>query len=171
MKVNTLFPSKKQDEGTKGGIIILKLSKESPNARLNLRITYEDRLGVADSKEMILNFENTNPDFYQNQGIRKGILLSRYADLMKNMINDERIKLARQQELKPVVNEMNGIAIPSDSVDLQLGQWERQSVVLTVSPEYKKLIEEFRNYFSNEMAIIGDTSLSREIEIMDQLSK
>jgi len=169
MKVNTLFPSKKENKETRGGIVILKLKKISSNADLKLRVSYEDRLGKVDTNEVAVKLESKTSDFYENTGIRKGILLSRYADLMKNWINDEKESYTKQQPIKPAVNRIEGIVIPPDFEEPQLGKWERQSIPLKVSQEYKDLIKEFKIYFESEMNVIGDNTLSKEINVMNKL--
>jgi len=171
MKVNTLFPSKREEQETRGGIVILKLKKISPNAILKLKVSYEDRLGKVDTNEVEVKLETKTPDFYENTGIRKGIILSRYADLMKNWINDERESYTKQQPIKPAVNKIKGIVIPPDFEGSQLGRWERQSVPLRVSQEYKDLIKEFKIYFESEMNVIRDTTLSKEITVMNKLTE
>lgn len=171
MKVNTLFPSKKEDKETRGGIVILKLKKISPNANLKLKVSYENRLGKVDTNEVAVKLESKTPDFYENTGIRKGILLSRYADLMKNWINDEKESYTKQQPIKPAVNKIEGIVIPPDFEEPQLGRWERRSTPLRVSQEYKDLIKEFKIYFESEMNVIGDNTLSKEITVMKKLTE
>ena len=171
MKVNTLFPSKREEQETRGGIVILKLKKISPDADLKLKVSYEDRLGKVDTNEMAVKLESKTPDFYENTGIRKGILLSRYANLMKNWINDERESHTKQQPIKPAVNKIEGIVIPPDFEEPQLGRWERQSISLRVSQEYKDLIKEFKIYFESEMNVIGDNTLSKEITVITKLTE
>ena len=134
-------------------------------------MSYEDRLGKVDTNEMAVKLESKTPDFYENTGIRKGILLSRYANLMKNWINDERESYTKQQPIKLAVNKIEGIVIPPDFEELQLGKWERQSIPLRVSQEYKDLIKEFKTYFESEMNVIGDNILSKEIAVMNKLTE
>jgi len=134
-------------------------------------VSYEDRLGKVDTNEMAVKLESKTPDFYENTGTRKGILLSRYADLMKNWINDERESYTKQQPIKLAVNKIEGIVIPPDFEELQLGKWERQSIPLRVSQEYKDLIKEFKTYFESEMNVIGDNILSKEIAVMNKLTE
>ena len=134
-------------------------------------MSYEDRLGKVDTNEMAVKLESKTPDFYENTGTRKGILLSRYADLMKNWINDERESYTKQQPIKLAVNKIEGIVIPPDFEELQLGKWERQSIPLRVSQEYKDLIKEFKTYFESEMNVIGDNILSKEIAVMNKLTE
>ena len=111
--------------------------------------------------------EEKEAEFFQNKGIRKGILLSRYADLLKNWMIDERESLQEEIPIRPVVNEENGIVVPNE--EFILGEWERQSIPLQVSEEYQELFSEFRLYFENEMDEVGDNKLHQEVEILNKL--
>lgn len=166
MKVNTLFPSKTEEGQTRGGLVLLKLKKISPDANLKLKVTYEDRLGKENSAEASIDFPNKQSDYFENTGIRKGVLLARYADLMKNWINDERAAV-----IKPSVDEKGGIIVPLKEEDFKLGIWERQSVQLHVSDKQKELFNEFSNYFEREMKELGDGSLNKELELLNILGK
>ncbi|MDD3647273.1 MAG: VWA domain-containing protein [Candidatus Dojkabacteria bacterium] len=168
LKVNTLFPSKTVDGETKGGVIILKLKKTSDEYSLTLKSSYEDREGNTDGDEQSIVFGKEKADYYQNSGIQKAILLSRYADLMKNWVIDERIGLQNDEEVQNYVNDERGLAIPQE---VELGQWERQSSPLQVSSVYRKLIQEFKLYFENEMNVLGDEALKQEVEVMEKLTK
>ena len=170
MKVNTLFPSKREEEQTKGGIIVLKLKKLSPDASLKLSVSYEDRQGNVDSDEANVLIEERQPDYYENNGIRKGILLSRYADLAKNWFNDERESYEAKKPVQPTITLETGIVVPEEPLEPQLGKWERQSIPLQVSDEYKQLFSQFNDYFEQEMNAIGDSTLSKEVEILNKLS-
>jgi Ca-activated chloride channel family protein len=167
MKVNTLFPSKKTEEGTKGGLVLLKIKKISPDGNLKLKVSYEDRTGTKGSDEANIIIEEKTPDFYQNTGIRKGILLSRYADLMKNWIIDERESIDKNQPLIPTLYRETGIMYPP--IEPELGRWEHQSSPLQVSEHYEDLINEFAIYFESEMNTIGDQTLDQELEILNKL--
>merc|ERR1712110_891709 len=59
MRVNTLFPSAKDEQGqTKGGVVLLRLLKRSSadadDTSLKLRVSYEDRCGVPDFNELLV---------------------------------------------------------------------------------------------------------------------
>ncbi|MBU0976168.1 VWA domain-containing protein, partial [Patescibacteria group bacterium] len=167
MKVNTLFPSRTVEGEIKGGIIILKLRKISNNYSLSLKSSYEDREGKADGDEQEIVFGNEKADYYQNLGIRKGVLLSRYADLMKNWVIDEREAYSRKADVaNPRVTEEIGISVPAD---VELGQWERQSIPLQVAAVYKDFIKKFEAYFKQEMNFLGDETLEQEVEVMEKL--
>ena len=166
MKVKTLFPSKKEDGETRGGLVLLKLRKLSTenSLKLKLNVSYEDRNGVIGSDEATVELEEKEPDFFENTGIRKGILLSRYANLIKNWIIDERESIEKNEMVTPSVNSEEGIVVP-----IELGRWERQSIPLRVSEPYKELFKEFSIYFEKEMNAIGDDTLGQELDILDIL--
>lgn len=170
MKVNTLFPSKVEENQTRGGLVLLKLKKLSPDANLNLKASYEDRNGKPANNEKIIELKDKEADFYENTGIRKGILLSRYADLMKNWINDERQSYMEPEPIKPCVNREIGIIIPMP-IDPQLGKWERQSVSLKISQHYKDLFDEFSVYFEEEMNALEDKTLNQELDVLRTLAQ
>lgn len=166
MKVNTLFPSKTEEGETKGGIVILKLKKLSDENSLNLSVSYEDRNGVTDREEKQIVIEGNEPEYFANSGIRKGVLLSRYADLMKNWIIDERRTLEPDMPIIISVTNEEGIVVPDV---IELTEWERQSADLKVSDGYKQLFSDFKIYFQNEMNEIGDESLEQEVVILEKL--
>lgn len=170
MKVNTLFPSKTEDGETKGGIVLLKLEKTSDNASLTLTTSYENRNGQLDGDEIAVTMNDEQSDYYENSGIQKGVLLSRYAELMKTWVFDERSSLNDDRVIiEPYFFYEEGLHVPLYVYTKSLGQWERQSSPLQVSDEYEKLIMEFNEYFYHEMKSIGDDSLEQEIKILNKL--
>ena len=164
IRVNTLFPSKTEGGETRGGLILLELRKVSPETNLRLRVSYEDRLGHIYTDEAFIQMSEGH-EFYQNSGIRKGILLSRYADLMKNWINDERESYFEAKLLEPSIDWRTGIIVP----EVPLGRWERQSIPLRVSTHYRYLFSEFSTYFESEMNAIGDSDLDQELIVLKKL--
>ena len=168
MKVNTLFPTKVQAGQVKGGMILVKLKKISPQSSLALEVSYKNRNGVADSSEASVNFAEREADFYQNTGVRKAVLLSRYADLLKDWTIDERkaSKRGEKMVLMPMITTEQGIVIP-----VLLGEWERQSMPLQVSEPYSKLFGVFGSYFKMEREAIGDDNLQQEELLLNKLGK
>jgi Ca-activated chloride channel family protein len=167
MKVNTLFPSKQEEGETRGSLILLKLHRNGMGGSLVLKASYEDRNGRKDSSETTVEFEEGTAEFFANNGIRKGVLLSHYADLLKNWMIDEREHVHFNQSWEPRVDDWVGIPVPPAN----LGQWERQSMPLAVSDSYRTLFEEFRTHFEQEMSDIGDDTLEQEVAILDILSR
>ncbi len=176
MRVNTLFPSKTEGGQTKGGIVLLKLEKTSTDGKLVLDTSYEDRTGKIDGDSAVIEISSEGSDYYENSGIRKGILLSRYAELMQTWIYNERAEYEKDSA-QPIIGETrplsvfyeDGIHVP-DYVGVSLGQWERQSIPLLVSSQNQELISEFAEYFKQEMSVISDDDLSQEISILEKLA-
>jgi Ca-activated chloride channel family protein len=166
MKVNTLFPSKKVEGETKGGLILLKLKNiGDEKGSIRLKTSYEDRTGKTDGSEAKIYLNYERPEYFDNSGIEKGILLARYADLIQNWLIDEREHASWSRPWEPRVNPEYGICPPPT----ELGQWERTSLPLTVSSPYKSLFRGFSQYFSDEINEIGDNTLLQELQILRQL--
>ncbi len=183
MKVNTLFPSKTEGGETKGGIILLKLNKtgsEESSGKLVLKVSYEDRNGKKDSDEKVINFADKSVDYYDNTGIRKAILLTRYVNLMKDWLIDEIRWKDHPVEVPcpPIIVYETGIRCPEyrcmppmpPRCEIRLGEWERQSVNLNVDRQYRKIMGDFGEYFAKEMKAIGDDTMNQELEILNKLS-
>ncbi len=170
MKVNTLFPSKTKGGEIKGGIVLLKLEKTSEDAKLVLKTSYEDRNGQLDGDQVVIRIDDQESNHYDNSGIQKGVLLSRYAELMKTWVFDERSSLYDDRAImEPSFFYDQGLHVPQYVETKSLGPWERASSPLQVSDEYEKLFMEFNEYFYREMKSIGDDSLEQEIKILNKL--
>jgi Ca-activated chloride channel family protein len=167
MKVNTLFPSKRRNDETRGGIILLKLEKTGNDNALSLVASYEDRNGNEHHNEVTIELDEVETDFFENRGIQKGILLSRYADLLKNWMIDEKEHAQYSRPWEPMIDEETGICCPPRLTNLN--QWERQSIHLTVAEPYRKLFGLFYRYFDEEIDNIGDKDLRQELEILNIL--
>jgi Ca-activated chloride channel homolog len=169
MRINTLFPSKSEGGETRGGLVLLKLRKTSSgNEPIYLRTSYEDRNGKTDGDEQVISPESTQPEYFDNSGIRKGVLLSRYGALMKNWMADERQHMNISSYWDPCVREDTGIVIPNEAL---FSQWERTSISLTVSDSYQRLFENFGRYFENEMDALGDNDLGQDLDIINMLKR
>lgn len=164
MKVNTLFPSKKTEGETRGGLILLKLKEVGEGGRIRLTASYEDRNGSPDSSEADFEISGESAEYYANTGIRKGVLLTRYANMLKNWMIDERENYSLNQPWEPVIDEEKGIIIPPE-----LGRWERQSISLRVARPYRDLFGVFYRHFEQEKDILGDSTLQQELDILDIL--
>jgi len=171
MKVNTLFPSKTTSNGeVKGGIILLRLVKknEKTSGNLNLSVSYKDRDGKEFSNSEDVVFAEQE-EHYDNSGIRKAIVLTRYANAIKNWIMYER------------TGEQRFVIIPSigimdfnyseDDIRVMLGRNERTSVKLKVSDTYKNVFNTIKQYIVSENEQIKEENLKQEIEILEKLSK
>lgn len=170
MNVNTLFPSKSTDGEVKGGVILLKLKKisDNSNGRLKLNVSYKDRNGEEYSNYQEVDFLDGVKEFYDNSGIRKAIVLTRYVNLIKDWILYE-----RTEEPRFLVTPSYGIfdyeSKCIELVEIPLGEQERTSVKLSVSDEYKNIFDSFKTYMSAEIYEIGDNAMEQEIKIIEKL--
>ncbi|MEF8826162.1 MAG: VWA domain-containing protein [Halapricum sp.] len=159
LTVNTLFPSPESEGETRGGVVLVRIDKVSENGEMTLRASWEDRAGSTGETTKTIAFPEESPEFFANSGIRKAVLLSRYADLLKNWLVYER-------EPERVATD-DGIEIPPGE-DV-LSEWEQQSQPLTVTEPYDARISQFSEYFESEMQAIGDDELSQELEAMSTI--
>ena len=169
MNVNTLFPSKSEGGEVKGGVVLLKLKKISDNAEgaLKLNVSYKDRNGVEHANSQEVTFKDGEEEYYENTGIRKAILLTRYVNTIKNWILYE-----RSEELRFLIIPSTGIMecnCLEHDVFVILGEHERQSVELSVSDEYKNVFNGLKEYMQGEIDAIGDETLEQEVEILEKL--
>ena len=171
MKVNTLFPSKTSEKGeVKGGVILVKLNErtEKKNGKVELEVSYKDRNGKEYKNNQTIFFDNNkNEEFYDNSGIRKAIVLTRYANILKNWILFE-----RTEDRRFMIGSNKGIVdlfYTEDEITKILGEHERMSVKLKVSEEYKEIFRNMKEYILKENKEIMDNTLKKEIEILDML--
>lgn len=160
MSVNTLFPSRRKDNRTEGGVILVKLRKTGESDRLALTASYDTRTGEAHETSRTVQFDDQEPPFYDNAGVRKAVVLARYADLMRNWAAYERARGSGATAKTPA----DGIEHRDD-----LGKWEQQSTPLKVSPPYGERITRFEQYFQSEMEELGAQRMQRDRVILATL--
>jgi len=165
LHVNTLFPSPSKGGKAKGGIVLAKLVRNDGTRSLSLSATWETRAGARKATTAEIQFPDREPDYFANTGIRKGVLLTRYADLMKNWMIYERSYGDGSGDPPPEGAGID-VAPPED----ELGQWERQSTDLVVSPRYRERFASFADHFAAELEAIGDETLQQELEILETLA-
>ncbi len=182
LKIHTLFPSRRTEERTRGGVVLLKLSRKELLHRddsIFLSVSYEDRAGKAHRSERTICFAPGEAERFDNKGIRKAVLLARYGELMRSWLMHTRLRsgiTAGQPHLPQsddfiVSSETGIIVVPRPAVQSLLGRWERTSVALSVDAHYRKLFASFKSYFAKEMEAVDDKSLRQEIEILDRLGR
>ena len=174
MKVNTLFPSKSDGKQTKGGVILLKLKKVgSGSDDIKLNVSYSDVDGKSFNNSAVAQFDSKKSNYYDNSGIRKAIVISDYVTVMKNWIIDARAGCNDQvkwiMEDYPSIMKRCMIFPPKRPLFPIVKTWERSSCKLKVSKGYQKLFYVFRDYYQAEMKAIGDSSLQKELDIINTL--
>ncbi len=169
MNVNTLFPSKTTQEGeVKGGVILLKLNKKSKNdsGNLELNVSYKDRSGKEYNNSQKVEISNKE-EYYENTGIRKAIVLTRYVNTLRDWILYE-----RSEDERFIIDPTKGIVdcnITSEEIKVILGENERQSVKLTVSEKYKNIFKMIKEYILKENEYIKDDTLKQETDLLEKL--
>jgi Ca-activated chloride channel family protein len=190
MRINTLFPSAKDEQGqTKGGIVLLRLvrkdSSSAADETLKLRVSYEDRCGIPDFSELSVQpclparSNGSSDSFFENKGVRKAVLLARYASVLQQWLLDERQPKPRSKGVcafgpkasdPPLKRWRQGIftnlaahtaKMPSDC--------ELPSAALKVSPQYKAVFETLLQHLSSEMRSLEDDSLEQECTLLQKL--
>lgn len=163
MRVATLFPSPTTEEGTRGGVVLLRLTKIGDNPAITLTAHYVDRAGKKSSTVRRLDFRPEG-QVYGSVSIRKAILLARYASLLRTWL-----AAAQGAGVPPPPAEAKGPGRPGATP--ALGQWERQSKRLLVDPAQQAKFAAFRDYFRRELPECRDASLARELDVLDKLAK
>ena len=169
VKINTLFPSKTNTSGeVKGGIVLLKIKKKNENASgdIELDVLYKDREGKEYNNTQTVKISK-NEEYYENTGIRKAIVLTRYVNAIKNWILYERSGTERF-----VISEQTGIFdcnLKEEDIYIILGEHERTSVELNVSYRYKNIFDKIKEYIIEENKSISDSILNQEVDILEKL--
>ena len=169
LKIHTLFPSKQEDGEVKGGLILIKLKSQKGKKDIKLMVSYEDVEGNLQGNSVDIKFE-PGKIMFENNGIRKGILLTKYADLMQNWILDERAHPTYEVAFKPSLERRTGICKPRELSSYNLGRWEHTSMKLKVSDFYQTLFKDFQKYYKQEMKLLKDENLQQELKILTTLA-
>ena len=169
MRVRTLFPSETEARGTRGGIVVLKLKKTGDDPTVRLTAGYEAADGTRHDNAATASFADLAADSYDNSGIRKGVLLSRYSDLLRDWVADELRRRNEGGEPVPLVGMERGILPYPDAIAWPLSQWEKGSHPLTVSPAYRVSFTAFRAHLEKEIPAIGDDDLRQELTLIDRV--
>lgn len=157
MHVKTLFPAPTDENGTRGGIILLRLEKLNDNPEITLTVNYEDRSGHEDEVNSTFVITAAEPEHFDDAGIRKGVLLARYADLIKNSATAS--------------HKRTGPANESSTDGSGWSYWERPARALAVPSAAKSDIDKFCAHLKIEITNIGDRNLEKEVQVLSQLSQ
>jgi Ca-activated chloride channel family protein len=185
MRINTLFPSAKDEQGqTKGGVVLLRLVRKSSSVAadetLKLRVSYEDRCGIPDCSELSVQpclpgiSIGTSDSFFENKGVRKAVLLARYASVLHQWLIDERQSEPRSKGVCAFGPKDFGPPLRCQGIFTNLAakmpsECEQSSSALKVSPQYKAVFETLLQHLSNEMRSLEDDSLEQECTLLQKL--
>ncbi|KAH3759222.1 von Willebrand factor type A [Pelomyxa schiedti] len=129
MKIGTVFPSAKEKGGlTMGGLVLLRVLPHATDP-IFLRYTYNDRAGEVHNEALALQVvpdmgSADSTEFFQNPGIRKAILLSRFVTLLKAYHQNKSSEniAAVKQFTTHFQSEMTAIGDPALSKDFTILQ-------------------------------------------------
>lgn len=162
MHVNTLFPSPREGDQARGGVVLVKVERTAGEGALELSASWRTRDGRQQSAAETVQVPDGTGEAYANAGVRKAIVLSRYADLLKHWMVHE-----RDGDVETVARTAGeGIDVPPEG---ELGKWEQQSEPLSVTPPYDERLERLHRYLEAEVAAAGDESLTQEVETLEEI--
>lgn len=195
--IETLFPSAKTAEGVKGGVVLVQLKPnfaadpaEADFNKIVLTTTFKDADGTvgAVKTELVLPqakklVQLARKEYFDNSGTRKAVFLSRYANVLKNWLADQRkIKartrlvskgkaaLAKKKGLWKIpllcsVREPIPIPVPWEG-----SRWERQPEKLKVHKRYQRVFKKLLKYAENEFKNLQDETLQQEFDVLSLLA-
>ncbi len=163
MHVTTLFPASSENGKNRGGVVLLKLEQTGASPAIDLEASWVRRDGTRETDTVSVTFPDADGgQTFDTTGVRKAVLLARYADLLREWVD-----AARE---RPATGEEQDGESPVD--DWQLGgdsEWERESVPLRVPDPYPGEFRRFREHLLAEMEAVGDDDLQREADLLETL--
>eukprot|EP01024_Parvocaulis_polyphysoides_P054992 TRINITY_DN5590_c2_g1_i1.p1 TRINITY_DN5590_c2_g1~~TRINITY_DN5590_c2_g1_i1.p1 ORF type:complete len:429 (+),score=64.13 TRINITY_DN5590_c2_g1_i1:38-1288(+) len=199
IEINTLFPTPRTEEGIKGGVVLLKMFKPDSNIPLELKVSYQDRdtLTYQESTSIVNVFDDiSETEFFGSSGVQKAVLLSRYVDLLRGWLIDQRESM-EEDETDPIivppifcdyyplerkVTFEDGCNVPiwvqaqrrilpvfDVIINGNLERWERTSLPLEVSTEQGQVFTEFLGYMNETIEVLQDEDLEQEIDVLEML--
>ena len=168
MHVNTLFPSPRTDGEARGGVVLVQVDVDhaGEDEELELIASWETRDGEGHEAAEHITFPAAE-ETYESDAIRKAILLSRYASLLREWTVYERKVAAGETEPDESADTDSERIDPLASH--RLGEWEQQSVPLSVSDRYDTRLRTFADHFESEMAAVGDDNLEQELAMLETI--
>eukprot|EP00887_Chlorella_sp_A99_P006595 scaffold3.g6595.t1 len=115
MRINTLFPSPKTDEGIKGGVVLVRMAPPKGAAAnaapLSLAVTYADRAGQSHSSVKSVDVSGATAaanaagaaGYFESTGVEKAVMLARYVDLMRGWLLDQWALVDKSTKKGPIV--------------------------------------------------------------------
>eukprot|EP01125_Pyxidicula_operculata_P012346 TRINITY_DN4052_c0_g1_i1.p1 TRINITY_DN4052_c0_g1~~TRINITY_DN4052_c0_g1_i1.p1 ORF type:complete len:676 (-),score=152.50 TRINITY_DN4052_c0_g1_i1:123-2150(-) len=168
LKITSIFPSAKESKDfTKGGVILVKLRKNSPtlaSTEVSFSLEYTDYEDKLQKKDITVKLDDIASDTskYANSSVRKAILIARYVNLLKHWIIDRANEVnGKDQEAKPTISESTGILPPP----LPTGDKpSNHRIDKIISPHYRHLFQLFSKYLIEESNYFDDESVIRDID-------
>ncbi len=164
MKINTLFPSLRVDDQTRGGLVLLHLDRVSDTAAdLTLSVSYTDRSGQSHRNQQTIEFADSAEPHFDHTGIHKGVVLARMVNVMHDWLRYE------SQSVATSLSNYRREGIPILEEPIDLSPWERSSQPLRLSDQFRSPLTVLRDYIDGEIPVIDDDSLAREVDLINSI--
>jgi len=162
LSVSTLFPSRSEGDAGEGSVILVEFDREGDAADREVQLTasYETPNGEVHERTKTVTFADQSAPYYESTGVRKAVVLTRYASLMQNWAAHERAMAAGEDA-----------DVPDGVESRERNQWEQTSLDLTVTEPYDQRISEFRQYFQGEMEALGADRMQQDLDILTTLTE
>jgi len=155
MHVTTLFPSAKENGEARGGVVLVRLDADVTADEVELVASWTERDGSEHTNRASVDLP-TQPENFDHAGIRKAVVLSRYARELRSWARE-------------VHDRAGGTGVDDWLLPDQRGEHERESVPLAVSTAHAERFEVLTEYLQNEIATLGDDTLEQELTLLDRL--
>lgn len=157
ISVPTLFPSPTNNDQTKGGVILVQLrSTDEENNEVTLKTSWEET--DEEVYGSITNKVSLAPEVhYQNTGVRKAIVLSRYCDVLRSWVKNKR-KNTTEITQNQLINEFH-----------ESDRFEHDEV--RINAEYNNTLIKIKKYISDNIEVLDDSTLQKEVEVIDSINE
>ena len=167
MKVGTLFPSASEDEKVRGGIILVQLKQMGKEGDIRLIAGYNDREGTHYSSSRKVDMQKYLVSSVINSGIKKGVLLVHYADLLRDWASTTREAGGTEGSEDDWQYNQN----QNNRKTRALNEWEQESIPLSVNSFYLDQFIKIEEQFINYIRVNDDQEFQKEVELLDKLIK
>ena len=167
MKVGTLFPSVSEDETVRGGIILVQLKQIDRQGDIRLIAGYNDREGNHHSSSRKVDMQKYLVSSVINSGIKKGVLLVHYADILRDWAKATRGDGGTEVS----EDDWQYNQLQSNRKTRALNEWEQESIPLRVNSYYLEQFLKMKEQIINYIRINNDKEFQKEIELLDKLIK
>jgi Ca-activated chloride channel family protein len=158
LSIRTLFPAPTEEGRVRGGVVLAELADAGTGDTVEVTAEWTERDGTTRETTATVTVTPDEQRF-DATGVRKAVLLTRYATLLKNWTRHERGLI----DGPPA----EGIAPPPESADP--APREQQSESLRVTAPYADRLRNFREHFAAEAETIGDEDLQRELDLLETI--
>lgn len=158
LHVPTLFPSAKADGEARGGVVLVRLASTGESTDLHLVASWTERDGSEHSERLTVTVPSDSPT-YDHTGVRKAVALAWYARALRSWA-----RAIHDGETTVGATKVDDWQEPDPR-----GTHERESVPLTVPESYRTEFKQLRASLAAEMDVLGDESLTQELDLLDTL--